>query len=317
MTSRAQTPQTPLQELNKEERKTLLQKIIVPHYQFQEAFEKIDLCRRRSKYGGSEPKSLIIYGEAGAGKSCIWRSYAKRHDVVQKVTREGKTVLTRKILWTKLPYPATIPAIIIKMLIDLGDKFPDSGRTIDEKKRRLVNFINLCDVELIMLDEFQNFVDKDKKKTVEASSEWLKNLINETNIPFVLFGTVASEDILKANAQLARRFEYELTISRFRYATKDDKMVFSKLLESIDNALPFEYSSSIANPDVASAIHSATGGLMFSIMALITRAAEIAIDDDDNNITIEHLEESFLENHFLSGKLSFNPFGRLLMSASE
>ena len=63
-------------------------------------------------------------------------------------------------------------------------------------------------MRLIILDEFQHFVDKDSWRVLKNVSDWLKNLIDETEVPIVLIGMPYAVEILDApgNEQLQRRF---------------------------------------------------------------------------------------------------------------
>lgn len=89
----------------------------------------------------------------------------------------------------------------------LGDPAADK-ETISSQTLRLRKFIAACEVELIILDEFQHFDDRQSRNVLKTISDWLKNLINQCTVPIVLVGMPGCESVLdqKGNEQLKRRF---------------------------------------------------------------------------------------------------------------
>jgi DNA transposition AAA+ family ATPase len=58
---------------------------------------------------------------------------------------------------------------------------------------------------MLVLDEAQHLVDYRRNGAYEAA-DWIKSLMNETSIAFVLIGLKRTENLLLANEQLRRRF---------------------------------------------------------------------------------------------------------------
>lgn len=290
------------------DRKTILEKIRIQHPYYRLGMEKIESCWARSKYS-TEPKSLFITGEAGTGKTELFKAFCNVNDEVQLVEENGEIIRKKKIIHIRLPYPANISGIIYRMLEDLGDDFPGAGKNDNQKTERLIYFIKKCGVEIICFDEFQNFVDRDKVKTLKAGSEWVKNLINDTNIPFVFFGTLQSRNIISANeGQLKRRVENNHIMKRYDYKNMKDRKLFSGMLNIINDMLPFDESSMLYESNMAARIYAATDGLMHSIMSLITTAGHFAIDDGSSAISLDHLDKAFRTNSFLHATKNENPF---------
>lgn len=290
------------------ERKMLLETIRVEHPYFRKGMEKILSCLEVSKYS-TEPKSLFVVGEAGTGKTELFKAFCKLNDQVNMVEEEGEIIRKKKIIHIRLPYPASISGIVYRMLSDLGDEFPGSGKNDNQRTERLIYFIKKCGVEMICFDEFQNFVDRDKIKTLKAGAEWVKNLINDTNVPFVFFGTQASRSIISANErQLERRAENEHTMKRYGYNNMKERKLFSQMLNKIEELLPFDGSSDLYEPEIAERIYAATNGLIHSIMSLITAAGRYAIDEEVDSISLKHLHRAFRNNKYLQSNIDRNPF---------
>ncbi len=52
---------------------------------------------------------------------------------------------------------------------------------------------------MLILDEFQHFIDRDSAKVLKTVSDWLKTLILDTNLPIILIGLPEAEQILQLN----------------------------------------------------------------------------------------------------------------------
>lgn len=211
-----------------------IERLRVFHPRMMTALRKIDECRSMVELSG-EGKSLLIYGERGAGKSEIVREYCRRHGAVI----HGKVKTRREILHGRVPSPAKVPALIEAMLEELGDQFPGAGRTARDKERRLRNLLRDCGVNTIILDEFQHLLNSSNHKVIKDVADWLKAFIIEMDITVILVGNEECIRILDANGQFERRtLDYEVV--PFSYSTDTEKEEFRRLLDEIDKLLPFE-----------------------------------------------------------------------------
>ncbi len=159
----------------------------------------------------SEPEGLLIQGETGAGKTTIIKLYMK--DYPRTYAEETTTV---PVLYARVPTPATCKQLVTKLLEAIGDPAAERGTQISQTLR-LKKYLEVCKVELLVLDEFQHFQDRDSQKVLKTVSDWLKLLMEETGIPIVLIGLPYSHTILDThgNEQLKRRFATRLTLGPF------------------------------------------------------------------------------------------------------
>jgi hypothetical protein len=183
----------------------------------------------------------------------------------------------------------------------LGDPFPLNG-TLGNKIYRLQKLIKDCDVELIMLDEFQHFVKTEKPKDVYHVADNFKSLINETGVSVVLFGLDEAEQIFSINKQLGRRFTMKEVLDPFSYRDQASIKEFRMLLQQIDHKQPFENLSGLGTPEFADKIIIATDGVMNSIIKLIKDSALYALKQEKDKVDMTDLAMSFdLHSFFLSG----------------
>ena len=149
----------------------------------------------------SDPDCLLLMGEAGAGKTTIYKTYAQNYP--RQETDEGSIV---PIVYTPIPVPATVKGLVEAILKKLGDPLYNKGTTTNQTSRAY-DLLAACKVELIVLDEFHHFIDRESQRVLRNVCDWLKNLILNTRIPVVLFGLPESKRILEFdNSQLSRRF---------------------------------------------------------------------------------------------------------------
>jgi hypothetical protein len=249
-----------------------------------------------------EPLSCIITGDPGLGKTTIFKDYVEQFDE----TSYSDVATKRKILWANVPTPVRPNFLMSKLLQQLGDNRFDKGTDQEERRSRLVGYIKDCGIELIMLDEFQHFVNLKNKKPLFDYADWFKLLINETKVPIILFGLDYAHDVLKENEQLKRRYKRELRLKPFAYQTKENVLVFKKVLSQIEKQLPFDDKSNLQ--EYSDIIHFASKGTMDNVMSLIREAAILAIYDDDNAVRLKHLYAAFDEDYHMNDGVKENPF---------
>src|SRR5882724_186368 len=158
------------------ERKRLVEQIYINFPRLNQVKRQIEHCHFHSKIA-AEPECLLITGHQGAGKTTTCRSYARRYP--REVNRTGVRV---PVLATAIPVPATTKSLVSKLLTALGDPAAERG-TVVIQTLRLKRLMKECGVELIILDEFQHFIDRDSNLVLNTVANWLNDLLNETNIP--------------------------------------------------------------------------------------------------------------------------------------
>jgi len=287
-------------QMTKNEKINHLNDFRILHPDFNKALKLIRDCHENS-IQSADPKSVMITGDSGAGKTTLFKYYKDKYDE----TIHGETKTQKRILHASIPSPASNKFLAERLLRQIGDVHYDKG-TLNNKTHRLTRYIKENGVELIMIDEFQHFL-KPSKLSVYDSADWFKHLINETNVPVVLFGLEESEIVLKTNPQLGRRFKRRLSFKPFLYGTPKEKERFQKLLKAIDSQLPFEVDSELFTEDLSARLHYASDGLMDTIMNLIREAAKFAIQEDEVCINLKHLSWAFSHDNYANqGKE--NPF---------
>lgn len=294
-----------LSKLTKQEKHIMVERLIIRYPFFNHINSQLKHCHNFSKIS-AEPECILITGVRGAGKTTALNNYAMNFP--RKVTSKGTIV---PILKARVPVPASPKSLVTELLDSLGDPNPSNGSTTTQTKR-LKKLIKDCKVEMVLLDEFHQFIDRDSYSILYGAADWLKNLIDDTKRPFALWGLSYSSVILKANEQLERRFAIRETIKPFIWTDRDIKSasnsVFFKFLKHLDDLLPFPENSNLSSEEMAFRIYYATDGVVGFIMKLIRRAAFLAIEKNMKFLNLEVLAKAYEERLSHRDPTRKNPF---------
>lgn len=271
--SRAASRSVRFGKLSVAERLELVERVFIRYPRLKTLHKKIDFCRTYSKIA-AEPECILITGTQGAGKTTLLEWYAGDFAI-----RELPEKLVVPILTVLVLSPATVKGLATEMLKAIGDPAADRG-TVSSITLRLRKFLVGCEVELIILDEFQHFDDRNSRGVLKTVSDWLKNLLNQTKVPIVLVGMPGCESVLdaKGNEQLKRRFSNRERIEPFSWQGPKEIQEFRQLLKKIDDELPLLTDSHLADFATAFLIHRATDGVINYVMKLLRRASRMAIE---------------------------------------
>lgn len=240
-----------------DKRLLMTEQIYISYPRLEELLGKVARCHQLSKYA-AEPECLFIKGPTGTGKTTLYRRYEHKHPRVE--TDDGTVV---PVLSATIPVPATVKSLVTKLLVNLGDPAAQRGTT-DSRTLRLHTLMKNCGVELIILDEFQHFIDRDSQRVLQNVSDWLKNLLNETNVPMILIGMPHADQVLEANPQLRRRFCARESLEPFGWEPIARRHDFRRFLKVLDSKLPFAESSHLADHAMALRFYYASDGARYS-----------------------------------------------------
>lgn len=262
---------------------------LIVYPRFRELHREIQLCQRMSKLAG-EPQCMSLEGRTGSGKSTLVRAYA---DCFQRTeTSAGTGIL---ILYLEVPSPAGIKDLASAALKRMGDPAYERG-TRASLTMRLIGLIKDCGVELVILDDFHHLIDSETNHILGEVSEWLKYVIKETGVPFLVVGIEGKvELILQANAQLSRLFAARETLQPFRWETAQPQTIqeFAHFVEYVEKAVEKSLSSEVRRTELLYRIHYATDGVVGNVMNLIRFAAMLCEMHGQNEIGLGVLSQAF------------------------
>lgn len=267
-----------------EERKKMVERIYVIHPRNKAVLDKFAYCHQHAKIA-AEPDGMLLEGIAGMGKTTLCKYYMR--DFPRRQTEDGTIV---PVLMTKVEVPVSPKSLVTALLKALGDPLPDKGSAVSQTLR-FRKLMKDCGVELVFLDEFQHFIDRDSKKVLKTISDWLKNLMDDTGKPIILVGMPNSHVILDedGNEQLKRRFLTRIKLEAFDWKNSEDKEDFRKFLLAVDEKIPLNEWSNFSSESMAFRLYLASDGIVSKVMKLIRRATAIALDLSKEILDLETL----------------------------
>lgn len=272
----------------------------VDYEAFVKAVRKIASVHRRSRfnrYGGG----LLITGATGTGKSCALQYYLEHFPV-----NDGDMGQEIPVLYVQTPSAPTVKSLAEAILSALGDPASFKG-TSEEKTRRIYKFFKACEVELLLIDEFQHFAEVNRRGSTRDVTDWLKNLLNVTRVGVVLSGLPACEQTLAYNAQLARRFSARHEMLAFSYRSSARQLEFRGVLQSLQSALPIDTISLHADA-FARRMFVASYGLIDYIVKILEEACDIARRTGATILTLPIFSQAFKDSTWAQCPDELDPF---------
>ncbi|OKO73356.1 hypothetical protein AC629_36700 [Bradyrhizobium sp. NAS80.1] len=278
----------------------------------------------------TEGDGCFIVGQTGAGKTTAVRMFTDRAYETLRTEDPAGTWYRPKVFGTDLspivhktpngvrrpiavvwvdPRPrfnAFMAHTALALGIDFGSRF-DFGRA----SREVAAAIEEQKVKMMLFDDVQHIVDGGMD--TDGAGDVLK-VLTKGGIQVVCIGLPNALD-LEHNAQFERLVADTQIVVPFRCSSGDfpqtdedgnaiglekQKLTpFRKFMAAVDKRdgnrsfLPFDEPSYLSEPDMALRIHQAGEGFAGKIMALIKRAAKLAINDGSARITKQHFEMAY------------------------
>jgi len=288
--------------LERDQARARLTEDAIVHPMYESCMQSIASMHAARLNKGTAPRGMLITGPTGSGKSTIAKAYAAAYP---RREEEERTVIP--VLYVELPGQPTAKVIAERILNAMHDPFSARGAA-EQKLQRIRKLLSECRVELLIFDEFQHVTDNLDTRACDIAADTLKNLMNETGVPCVFLGGPSCRGYFVRNQQLGRRCTPKVHLSPFGIATKDEKVVFQKLLKALESRLPFTQKSALVDVEVAASLWYASFGLFGQLTQLVGEALDLALQSGANTLTTAHLHRAFAKTIYPGCHRTRNPF---------
>lgn len=284
---------------------TVAETMIVPHTAYIHAMSELEM---RFTYASTRRRGegLAILGESGTGKTFLLTEFEAAHPSERR--RDG---IYAPVVRASVPQKPTIKSLAKELLIGLHADDPCKG-TQDQMTYRLQVLLREANTVMILIDEFQLFIDQDRGTIIRDVADWLKRLMDETRTTVVVSGLPYSKMVIDANLQLARRFLAPIEMPRLLWENTDLRAQFKAILHCYYEKL---VSASYDLPDpcadeLAFRFYCATGGLIDYIAKLFRGVLRIAAKEQRSVVGLENFSIVFDTDIYSADALSKigNPF---------
>lgn len=246
----------------------------------------------------------IAYARAEAALSAIedLLSFPKRTRMPNLLligpTNNGKTMIVEKFRRSHLPAEAAavkdgvanIPVVRIQMPAGPDERrffgaildalglpgLPSDG--VAARQDAALRLMRMTGVRLLIIDELHNVLSG-----TPAQQRRLLNLLrwlgNELQIPLAGVGTAEALRAIRSDDQLSNRFE-PIALPVWR---EDD--AYRRLLNTLEAVLPLRRPSHLAESALAGKIFAASEGVLGEVVAIVTRAAVMAVTSGAETIS--------------------------------
>jgi hypothetical protein len=142
-------------------------------------------------------------------------------------------------------------------------------------------------------------------------SDWLKVLIKETGIPFLVVGIEGKVDlILQANPQLSRLFAARESLQPFAWDATNLKTArdFSRFVEVVEKAVGLPLPKDVPRVEMLYRLHYATDGVVGNLLNLMRYAALLAQQRGQVQLDLALLARAFQHRLHQHLRTKVNPF---------
>jgi len=269
---------------------TELEGFIVRHTNYNYVSNQLQQCFNHA-HVSSKPMCLAIISEARTGKTEVTEEFVMRYPHVREP--EGMKV---PILDVLTPSKPTVNGLTELMLSSIGDERYWIGTEI-RKTARLKKMMKAANTKMVVIDEFQHFVDQGSARVIHQVADWLKNLVAECSISLVVVGLKEALYVLKQNEQLRGRFSAPVELPRFDWNQNEHRLEFLGVLSAFERHINKDFEGLIlSSEELSFRVYCATGGLIGYIWKLLHRVCWNASTAGNRKITIDALDEAFAQS---------------------
>lgn len=227
--------------------------------------------------------NLLLVGPTNNGKTMIVEKFRRAHRAIAATeTDEGAALLP--VVSIQMPAGPDEGRFFGAILDALGMPFSARDR-IATKQDMAVRMMRATGVRLLVIDELHNLLSGTtlQQRRLLNLLRWLGN---ELQIPLVGVGTAEALRAIRSDDQLVNRFA-PVALPLW---TDDDE--YRRLLSTLEAVLPLRKPSHLAEPAMASRILSAAEGVLGEIIAMVVRAAVLAVDSGTETISARMIERA-------------------------
>jgi hypothetical protein len=278
---------------------------LVEHSQVQTIFSDFDDLRM-NRHLQADQQCMLLTGDTGVGKSHLINHYRKRVLASQKFGRERVPILISRISSNQ-----GLDATLINMISDLelfGSAHRKKRGYQTDLVKKLVNSLIRAEVELLIINEFQELIEYKTQRERQAIANVLKFISEEAKVPIVLVGMPWAEQIANEpqwSSRLVRRRRLDY------FSIVNDRSYYMQYLKGLALHMPFDTPPKLEYLHMAVPLFAATHGENRALKHLLLEVIKIAFIQNAVMLDIGHFAQAYSKLSSLQlspEKVLVNPF---------
>lgn len=224
---------------------------------------------------------LVMHGHSDIGKTLIIAKFVREHpplfDDLRGVERE-------QVIEMQMPATPDQFRFYRALLARLGA--PQSPRaTLGTLEQTACDILKRISPRMLIVDEIHHLLAGSHLE-LRSALNLLKYLANELKFSVIAVGTNDAPMAFGADPQMSSRF----TPFEIRPWTESDE--FRRLLHAFEQVIPLRKSSDLQQRSTVQFLIAVSQGLLGRVSRILNMAAEYAILDSSERMTIAHLERA-------------------------
>lgn len=228
---------------------------------------------------------MVMHGPSNIGKSLIIAKFLREHP--PSFDRQ-RGIQRRSAIAMQMPPTPDQRRFYRALLFEVGaPQAPTATLATLETLTR--DILRRVAPRMLIVDEVHHLLAGSHLEQ-RGSLNLLKYLANDLKISVVAVGTSDAPVAFQSDAQMSSRFTpFEIT----RWSESDD---FRRLLRAFEQVLPLRRPSDLVQQPIVQFLVAASTGLLGEVSRLLNLAAERAIHDKSERVTLDHLERAVYEH---------------------
>lgn len=224
---------------------------------------------------------MLLHGDSNIGKTMIVEKFLRDNP---NVCNDLNEVEVRRCVHLQMPAKPSDDKLYAQIVEGLGIQAPINRRGVDMELLGL-RLLHRQPPKMMIIDEVHHLLAGTVREQRQLLNQ-LKFISNELRIPIVALGTNEALYAMQTDPQIASRFE-PFALPKWRESNE-----FRAFVVSFGRLLPLEKPSPLADKAIIQKLMSLSAGLTGKVTTLLMQAAELAIRQRTECITLDLIEQA-------------------------
>lgn len=238
-------------------------------------------------------EGFMVCGDSGLGKSSL--AAHVRDAITSQTMLSNKTAgenAVKPVLSIALENRSRTRDVMLDLLAELGieeENIPTRDRTEKKLRKLLFEQIAICQVKVILVDEFQHLLRRGNSSVNMGVADFIKVLMTRTRISIGLFGMDEGATLLKLDRQIDTRWIQPYVLQPMTLDSNGEPLYFEWFLAELLKVYPRK-TRNFASRENALRFLMLSGGNLRALKKLLTPLIRETKHCQDQVLTMEDVE---------------------------